>query len=158
LAIVLQPKFPVPKARDKIYSQKDDDGVIDIGWCDGVLSDGRPFRAETWAQDLVTMITIFFSNIGLKELDNKALFKLVEDEGLVTFVDDEPKRLSALKWTNNDGNEFWSVNIAVGAEEQTFLSNSVPVFPYSTAGEPNTMFNRTPIKIAHLAGTKGQKA
>jgi hypothetical protein len=25
---------------------KDEDGVIDIGWCDGVLSDGRAYRAE----------------------------------------------------------------------------------------------------------------
>ena len=95
------------------------------------------------------MLTIFFSNIGLKELDNEVLHRFVQNEGLVTFVDNEQNHFHARNWTNDAGNEFWSVNIAVGADEETFISDLVPVFPYSRIGEPNTMFNPYPIKAAH---------
>lgn len=111
MAIALQPRFPIPKPRKNVSFKNDEDGVIDIGWCDGVLSDGRPFRAETWAQDGVTMLTIYFSNAGIEELDNDALCKFIQAEDLVAFVDDDPKHINARKWTNDEGNEFWSVNI-----------------------------------------------
>lgn len=66
MATALQPKFPAPdRARQPVRSTKDDDGIIDIGWCDGVLSDGRAFRAEMWAQNQVSMLTIFFSTVGI---------------------------------------------------------------------------------------------
>ena len=39
--------------------------------------------------------------------------------------------------------------IVVGDEDQTYIDNSVPIFPYSNVGEPNTMFNPVPIKAAH---------
>ena len=129
--------------------------MIDIGWCDGVLSDGRPFRAETWAQDGVTMLTIYFSNVGIEELDNDALCKFIQAEDLVAFVDDDPKHINARKWTNDEGNEFWSVNILIGYDEHTFLSGSVPVFPYSRSGEPNAMLNDHPISAAHSKRASG---
>ncbi len=67
MAIAIQPKLPIPdRTKQAIRSTKDQDGVIDIGWCDGVLSDGRAFRAEMWAQDQVSMLTFFFSSIGLE--------------------------------------------------------------------------------------------
>jgi hypothetical protein len=40
---------------------KDEDGVIDIGWCEGILLDGRAFRAEMWAQDQISMLRHCFS-------------------------------------------------------------------------------------------------
>jgi hypothetical protein len=55
MAIALQPKFPVPdRSKQPVRSTKDEKGVIDIGWCDGALSDGRAFRAEMWAQDQIS--------------------------------------------------------------------------------------------------------
>ena len=61
MAIVLQPQFPVPdRSRQPVRILKDENGMIDIGWCEGVLSDGRAFRAEMWAQDQVSSLTIFF--------------------------------------------------------------------------------------------------
>ena len=37
-----------------------------IGWAKGEISDGRPYWAECWAQDGITMITIYLSSEGLK--------------------------------------------------------------------------------------------
>ena len=42
MAIALQPKFPIPdRTSQPVRSMKDEDGMIDIGWCEGVLSDVR---------------------------------------------------------------------------------------------------------------------
>jgi len=152
MAIAFQPKFPIPDRTNRpIRTVKDEDGVIDIGWCDGVLSDGRGFRAETWAQDQVTVLTVLFSVVGLAGLDQAAMKRFIEQEQLVAFGATGPRYCTAAMFTDEAGNQFWSVNIVVGDDEETYIAGSVPVFPYSRVGEPNTMFNPVPIKAAHLA-------
>ena len=86
MAIALHPKFPIPdRSKQPVRAAKDEDGVIDIGWCDGALSDGRAFRAEMWAQDQISMLTIFFSALNMDEMDEDAVQKFVQEEGLVSF-------------------------------------------------------------------------
>ena len=73
MAIALQPKFPSSdRSKQTIHFTKDEDGVIDIGWCDGILSDGRAYRAEMWAQDQMSLLTIFF----------RACFLLIESKAI----------------------------------------------------------------------------
>ena len=56
MAIGLQPKFPVPdRLKQPVHSTRDEERVIDIGWCDGALSDGRAFRAEMGGPNAMTM-------------------------------------------------------------------------------------------------------
>jgi hypothetical protein len=150
MAIAIRPNFPIPdRTKRPILFAKDQDGVIDVGWCDGVLSDGRAFRAEMWAQDQVSMLTVFFSTIGLEALDAEAMKRFIEQERLVSFRSNCPSYCSAAVFIDDGGNKVWSVNIVVGDEDQTYIDNSVPIFPYSRVGEPNTMFNPVPIKAAH---------
>ncbi len=130
---------------------KDDDGVIDIGWCDGVLSDGRADRAEMWAQDQISLLTLFFSTVGMEACNAEQIRRLIQIEGLVSFVENGQQHCTALKFTDDAGNEVWSVNVVVGDEEKSFLTKSIPIFPYSKTGEPNTMFHPIPIKAAHAA-------
>jgi hypothetical protein len=147
MAIAIQPKLPIPdRTKQAIRSTKDQDGVIDIGWCDGVLSHGRAFRAEMWAQDQVSMLTFFFSSIGLEALDAEGMKRFIEQEGLLSFRRSGPSYCSAAPFIDDGGNQVWSVKIVVGGEDQTYIDNSVPIFPYSRVGEPNTMFNPVPIK------------
>jgi hypothetical protein len=149
MGIAIQPKFPIPdRTKQPIRLTKEPDGAVDLLWCDGVLSDGRAFRAEMWAQDQVSMLTFFFSTFGLEDLDQEAMKRLVEREGLVSFRSGE-SYCDAARFIDDGGNEVWSVNIVVGDDEQTYIDNSVPLFPYSRVGEPNTMFNPVPIKAAH---------
>lgn len=152
MAIPLQPRFPIPnRSNQTIRFSKDEDGVIDVGWCDGVFSDGRPFRAEMWAQDQVSMLTIFFST---REMENKSqdeLRQFVEAEQVIAFADDSSCYCSSRKYNDAAGNEMWSVNIVVGADEENYLTASVPLFPYSRTGEPDTLFNPVPIKAAHAS-------
>lgn len=116
--------------------------------CDGVLSDGRPFRAETWAFEGLTILTIVFSSLGLEHLDQNALDTLVQNEDLAAPTEGNPLDSKAMKWIYERGYEFWSVSIMVGCYEETYLRDSIPVFPYSKTGDPNSIFNPTPIKAA----------
>lgn len=70
------------------FTKTTDNDAIDIGHCEGTLSDGRPYAAELWAQDQVTALTIFFSRDGL-DLDDESGAELVEREGFARLG---PKR------------------------------------------------------------------
>jgi len=143
MAIALQPRFPVPdRSQQRVRAKKNMDGFIDIGWCEGVLSDGRPFRVEMWAQDQVSCLTIFFSTLGLEAIDQQGIRALVEREGLVSFRDDATTFCSAAKWVDHSGHELWSVNIVVGAERDIYVRDTVPIYRYSNAEEPHTLFDQ----------------
>ena len=143
MAIVLQPQFPVPdRSRQQLRIVKDASGMIDIGWCEGVLSDGRAFRAEMWAEDQVTSLTIFFSTLGLEDIEPEDVCALVEHEGLVKFLEDGQIYCASDKYYDNSGQELWSVNIVIGIGQQTCVSDAVPIFGYSDTLEPDTLFSR----------------
>lgn len=66
MAIAFQIKFPVPDRSDQTLSYvKSEDGQLDLGWNEGLMSDGRPFRMEMWATDGISMLTVFFSSSGI---------------------------------------------------------------------------------------------
>ncbi len=67
------------------FRKTEDHPAIDIGWNEGVLSDGRPYRAECWAEEQVTSLAVFFSAAGIKDLTNADALALLEREGLVTY-------------------------------------------------------------------------
>src|ERR1700686_479046 len=141
MAIALTPEYPIPdRSKQSVQLVKDEDGIIDIGWCDGVMSDGRPFRAECWAQSGISTLTVFFSTVRIANLEQEQIKALIVSEGLAAFRPGAPERCHSRKVADDSGNEVWSVNIVIGDEDSTFLAGSVPIFPYSSEGEPNTMF------------------
>ena len=96
--------------------------VLDIGWQEGVLTDGRPFRAELWVQDNITSVTFFFSSAGLEERTREDFIRLVQDEGLQNFksANDDQRFLYARKIIDHAGNEMWSINVIVGDEADQY--------------------------------------
>ncbi len=125
---VLNLRFPVPdRSAQTICTVKGEDGPIDLGWCEGALSDGRPFRAELWAQDQITVLTFFFSVLGLETLRPDTLYALMEKEGLVRLADGFGPSYQVSRWTDPSGAAFWSVNVTVGTDEETRLADSVAV-------------------------------
>jgi hypothetical protein len=71
------------------------------------------------------MLTVFFSTIGLEDLDAEAMKRFVEQEGLISFRSSGPSHCSAALFVDDGGNRVWSVNIVVGDEDQTYIDNSV---------------------------------
>lgn len=50
--------FDTPDRSDLVpnFRPTDENDVVDVGWCNGVLSDGRPYRAEYWEQMFLASI------------------------------------------------------------------------------------------------------
>jgi len=79
MATALRPNFPIPdRSKQPARRVKDEEGVIDVGWCEGVLSDGRAFRAEMWAQDQISLLTFFFSVADFPDLKDTEMKRFVE--------------------------------------------------------------------------------
>ncbi|MGH3430478.1 MAG: hypothetical protein ACRDQZ_23405 [Mycobacteriales bacterium] len=142
MALALSPLYPVPdRSKQPVCRTKDEDGVLDLRWCDGVMTDGRAFRAELWAQDGVTALTAFFSTVGLENCDPDQIKQLVLDEGIASFRPGSKQSVAALKYVDDAGQELWSVNVVVGDEDETFVDKSVPFFSYASGENANSMFN-----------------
>ena len=63
---------------------------IDIGWNEGDLSDGRPFRLEYWAISGLSMLTYFFSTKGMENHSQEELIDILVSNGLIEFLVPEP--------------------------------------------------------------------
>lgn len=110
-------------------SKTEENGALDLGWQEGVLNDGRPFRGESWCQDQISMVTFFFSTIGLENASNEDMELLLTSENLIQF---RPGRrdVRAVKITDASANEMWSVNVLVGDDDGTFVEGGRPFSAY----------------------------
>ncbi|MGH7647741.1 MAG: hypothetical protein ACREND_06460 [Gemmatimonadaceae bacterium] len=106
---------------------------IDIGWNEGVLSDGRPYRIELWAQDQITSVTVFLSTEGIETYSNHQFFELLEKEHIVWWTPGAKKSAYALPLDDASGNPMWSINVVIGADDGPPVADAVPVLPYSRA-------------------------
>jgi len=104
--------------------------ALDVGWQEGILSDGRPFRGEYWCQDQVSILTFFLSQVGLETASDEDFEQLLEREGLLKFKPGEARYLSAAPFVDSAGNDMWSINVVVGDEDGTFIEGGLPIEPY----------------------------
>jgi hypothetical protein len=123
--------YPKPDRSDlkPNFSKTPENDVLDLGWQEGALRDGRPFRGEFWCQDQTSMITFFFSTIGLENASREDFQLLLASENLIQFKEGRA-RLDARKFMDSSANEMWSVNVAVGDEDQTFVEGGRPFKGY----------------------------
>ena len=121
------------------FCKEERDDQIDCGWGEGVLNDGRPYRAELWAAYQMTHLTFYISTIGLEDATEEELKEYLISKGLVEFDDEKYEKvggytginLSARKIKDPDHNEFWELTITVGDEDGTYLKDSVRLNGYS---------------------------
>ena len=110
------------------FQKTGENDVIDIGWTEGVLSDGRPFRLEMWAQDQMTMLTFFFSTLQLS-LSEKAWADLLEREELIRFTY-ELRSVGLRQLSDAGGKPIWSATVVVGNEDDTFVESDLTLKRY----------------------------
>ncbi len=126
------PHFPTPDRSNFTpnFSRTADNDVLDIGWAEGLLSDGRPYRLECWAQDQVTSVSIFVARAGLEDLEGTGLQAFLEREQLVQFV--SPRRFaSAQPFTDPSGNDLLSISVVVGDDEERYVAGGPALQRYS---------------------------
>jgi len=102
----------------------------DIGWAEGFLSDGRPYRAECWSEDGITTIIVFLSTIGIEFASNIYLKTLLVNEGIITFLADK-QFVSAKKYIDASSHELWSINIVIADDESEYVSDALKLLPYA---------------------------
>lgn len=106
-----------------------DQKVHNIGYAEGILIDGRPYRLECWAQDQITCITIFISAIGIENLASDEVMNYLEAEGLYKRIVNTNKG-SARKFMDDKANIFWSANLVIGSDEGMYADSLIPLKPF----------------------------
>ncbi len=119
--------LPVVDHAWKVFPDRDEEEV-NIGWDTGLLGENRPYFMECWAICGITMLTYFISADGIGDATVEDLLGMLTGAGLFRLLDPKQPRTSARKFTDENGNVFFSVNVAVGDEEHTYLEGG-PVFP-----------------------------
>lgn len=103
--------------------------VLDLAFGEGILSDGRPYVVEFWCQDQISLLTFFLPRKGIEDASVESMKSLVIREGLLSFKSDR-QYVSLKPFRDGSGNDIWSVNVVVGDERSTFISDHVPLRPY----------------------------
>lgn len=128
-------KFPVPTRIDYVPSpyEPDEDGVQDVGYKLGVLSDGRSYRLECWRMDDMLMITLMFSDVGLEGYKREDMPLLLEGEDLVRFLGTR-KPLQAARTTDDADNNVWSINMMLQNSKGKIAELEIELNSYRSFG------------------------
>jgi len=107
--------YPKPDRSDRRpnFTKTAENDALDIGWDEGRLSDGRPFRVEMWAQVQVSYLNCFFSAVGLEHLGRRELQQFLERESLIRFRS-EKRYVGGRLMTDASGNQMCDVNVVIG--------------------------------------------
>ena len=93
--------YPIIK-RD-IVDFTSDTEVCNIGYNEGTLKDGRPYRIEVWSAFGIETATIFISTQDIEDKDVKYLKKLIQDNKIIDIYDD---RLDVTRTVDYEENEL----------------------------------------------------
>ena len=117
---------------------RDEYGGANIGWNAGLLEENRPFFAECWAIDQVTVLTIYVSADGIEDISPEELEKMVQESGYYSYV--EPGHKASVKTiTNNKGETFFALDITVGIDEDPSWINGGEIYGWAVLNK----YNRT---------------
>lgn len=108
------------------------DHVFDIGWAEGVLEDGRPFRMECWGLAGSTGVTVFVASEGLigpNAIANaEAVQALLERSGVITLLAPHDLQESSLHhFTDPSGTACLSISYVVADEWDEYFVTAHPL-------------------------------
>ena len=125
-------KFTAPCRVDYVPSpyEPNEEGVMDVGYKNGVMSDGRPYRLECWRMDELLMLTVLFSNQGLTGYKRADVPLLLEGEEILRFVGAGKPRLQAAQTTDDVGQSMWAINLMLADNRGTYAELAVQLHSY----------------------------
>ena len=113
-----------------------DDPWYNLGWDAGILEGNRPYLLVCWATCGITMLTCYVSADGIGEYGAPELLAMLEKAKLVKVLDPSRPRTEVQKYEDDHGREFFSVNIAAGDENGTYVSGG-KTYPLSALNRYN---------------------
>jgi len=114
-----------------------DDKEVNIGWNTGLLGADRPYFMEAWASNGITMLTYFVSAAGIENATTGDLVKMLTDAHLFCLLDPENPRTSVMKFEDDHGNVFFSINVTAGTEDDLYVEGA-RTYPYGPLNEYNS--------------------
>ena len=87
------------------------------------------------------MLTYFVSVIGMEDASVVDLVKLLTDAHLFRLRDPDYPRTSVMKFEDDNGNVFFSINVMVGIEDETYIEGGI-IYPFRPLNEYNNRKNR----------------
>ncbi len=128
--------LPLIDHADQVFPPVNEFEDKNIGWYAGVIQDNRPFFVECWATEGITMLTIFFSVIGLENKTAGELSGIFESIGYYKVIGTE-RHVALRTFTDSNNNEFYSLNITVGVEDETYIEGGT-IYSFKLLNELNT--------------------
>jgi len=109
-----------PTPMKKVPS-KPAEGEKNIGYGEGILSDGSPFKYEFWAVDGISNVTFYISGDDIELLPNEEIIKMFVDDGWLEYYG---VRQSAGigEFVDSRGNHVLSVNVVIGDESDLYAN------------------------------------
>ena len=104
-------------------------GELNIAWTAGLIEENRPYFAEAWAVDGITMLTFYFSSKGIEDRTENELLQLALGTYMFRFRDGSPETAEISKYPDQQGNEFFAVNITVSDGDKPALADVAPMIP-----------------------------
>lgn len=129
LPMIDHEKKPFPK-RTPTY------GDINIGWDCGAIG-RRPYFAECWSGDHVTMVTYYISTIRIENYSVEDLERLLIVEASLYFPKAGYLKPGVAKLIDSNNNEFFSINIVVGIEDEDAVIEGAIIYPFARLNELN---------------------
>ena len=103
---------------------------LDLGWNEGVFSDGRPFRMEVWKLNGMTGAHYFFSTRDLEDLTSDSCCELLERENQVQFSPTS-RRVSVTRGFDTIMQSIWAVMVLFGDAHGRYANPKIGMLPYS---------------------------
>ena len=100
------------------------DDVFDIGWAEGVLQDGRPYRLECWGLAGSTGVTVLMVRAGLEAHGAAQIDALLEASGVITTI--EPQELLLHCFVDPAGTPCLSISYIVADEDGEYFITAHP--------------------------------
>ena len=135
--------LPVADHAWKVFPEEDcgtewyDDKEVNIGWDTGLLEPDRPYFMECWATCGITMLTYFVSTKGIEDASTEDLVRMLTEAGLFRVVDPKGPGTMVMKFEDDHGNEFYSINVTVGVEDELYVEGG-RWYPFGPLNEYNS--------------------
>ena len=109
--------------------EPNDDGVMDVGYQKGILSDGRPYQLECWRMDEMLMATLIFSDEGLTAYRREDMLCLVMAEEIVSFTGSK-YFLQYGHLVDDAEQSMWAINIMLANAKGTYGQLNIKINRY----------------------------
>ena len=137
--------LPLIDHQYKHFEEWEDEIMRNISWSAGVGHNNRPWFAERYDIFLNYLITVFIPPKGMEDWDEEftAQFLLLFWQwGLITGYNPHNNHTVVTRYTDHSGNEFFSVNMVLGALDEhedyhSWIGWNEKLYPFSELDQLN---------------------